>query len=125
MRTTNIDELTINKMLKMYKEQNYTAQETANILGLSAAIVLYYVKKSEGGTRKYKDNYRGGGYAEKKRKFTDEQEHTIAEDYYLNGLSATQIMEKYNAHPMQIQRVRRRYASEFGTKKLGCYANKK
>lgn len=52
-----------------------------------------------------------GGRNKERKKFSEEQEREIAQDYYERGLTLGQVTKKWGIHPVQMQRIR----NKFGT----------
>lgn len=109
---TPIDKETEKRAIQLYKKGDLKIAEISNLLDISIPK-LYAIFRE----------YRAKGLLTAKqgtnanrRKFTPEQEKQIAIDYYVNDLSHTEIQKKYNAHPMQIQRIRNQYAPIYGQK---------
>lgn len=57
-----------------------------------------------------------GGANCKRKKFSDEQEQEIAKDYYENGFTLKQLKEKWQIHPVQLQRIRNTYGKNYAPK---------
>lgn len=107
-----IDDETKQKAIKMYRKGELKIVEISNLLDISVPkLNAIYHECFNNGTLQPRQIYNI-----KKPKFTPEQEREIAIDYYVNDLSHTEIQKKYNAHPMQIQRIRKRYSSIYGQK---------
>jgi hypothetical protein len=52
-------------------------------------------------------------------KFTESELEEIAIDYYENGLTKPQLIEKWGIHPMQLQRVRTKFGDKYEQKNRG------
>ena len=104
------------KIVAMYNTGKFTRNEIANLLNISVPSVALKIKGRKLPDVKYGT---GGGYYLNYKKYTDSQEAEIAKDYYELGLKVRDIMQKWGAHPMQIQRIRNIYGQQYGQKKRG------
>lgn len=107
-----IDDETKQKAVKMYRKGDLKVAEISNLLDVS--ISKLYSIFHEYRQKELLEPKQGAN--DERRKFTPEQEKQIAIDYYVNDLSHTEIQKKYNAHPMQLQRIRNQYAPIYGQK---------
>lgn len=135
-----ISEEQINTAIRLYKRKDLTLNEIANLVDLSTGSLtkIYRSAFRENklkprypdfalkprvpngqGTSKYIPTGIGkGGRNHEKKKFTDAEEEQVAKDYYENGYTMVAIQEKYGfIHPMQMQRIRNRFASVYGKKR--------
>ena len=106
----------VEKIVKMYNTNNYTKKEIANLMNVSVPFISNCMK---GRSDPNIVRWRGGGYWLKKKKYDEEKEQEIAEDYYKNGFSLNDLKGKYNIHPMQLQKIRDKYSCIYGQKKRG------
>lgn len=106
-----------NKAIRMYKNKDLTINEIANLLGVSFATI----------TPVFRECFKNGTLTPRNenralkpripRRFTEEQYEEIAIDYYENGLTRDELIEKWGIHPEHLQQIRNRFASKYGTKK--------
>lgn len=103
------------QIVRLYKNPDLTLQEIANIVGLAESTVNRICRECfDNGTLKPRVEFQRT--VSKKRRFTDEQLAEIAKDYYENGLSATETMQKYGMYPMQMQQMRDKFGEKYGLK---------
>lgn len=101
--------------IRLYRNKNLTIQEIANLVDVSKPkLDVIFRECFESG--ELKPRAEALRYVSKKSKFTYEKMREMAEDYYLNGLSVSQIKKKWGVHPMQMQRIRDLFATEYGKK---------
>ena len=107
-----IDEKRKKRAIQLYKKGELKIIEISNLLDISVPkLYSIFHEYRQKGLLEPKQ-----GTNKERRKFTPEQEKQIAIDYYVNDLSHTEIRKKYNAHPMQLQRIRKQYAQIYGQK---------
>lgn len=125
------------KAIRLYRNKNLTIREISNLTDISEPQLTKEFRKAfetgelkprkqdkalkprvpDGQGKKYAPSGVGkGGRNHERKKFTDEQEQEIALDYYERGFNCKQIIEKWNIHPMQMQRIRNTYGKKYGEK---------
>ena len=123
--------------IKLYRKGKNTIPEIANLCGVhTATLAQIYRKCFADGTLQPRrpdfalkhrtPNGQGkdrspsgigqGGRSKEHKKFTEEQEHQIAVEYYEQGLSFSQIKQKWGIFPVQMQRIRKQYQPIYGMK---------
>ena len=112
-------------IMRMYKKGDCTMQEIANIMNVSYSYVYATIRALAEEYGIQRGNSTGGGYWQKVLKFKPEQEAQIAKEYYEDGETAVAVMRKWGCHPVQLQRIRKKYGQIYGAKKRGVYANEK
>ena len=133
------------KAIHLYKKKSLTIPEISNLTNISLPALSVILRQAfEMGILKPRDvnkalhprtpngcgkpryipkGFGKGGRNKERKKFTEEEENQIAIDYYVKGLSNTEVKKKWGTHPMQIQYVRNKYSSIYGAK--GKFAAKK
>lgn len=106
------------KAIKLYRNKNLTWREIANLCDISVPSLQKMVRDAvEIGVLKPRDEFRKN--QSKASKFTDSELEEIAVDYYENGLTKPQLIEKWDIHPMQLQRVRNKFGDKYEQKNRG------
>lgn len=106
------------KAIKLYRNKNLTWREIANLCDISVPSLQKMVRDAvEIGVLKPRDEFRKN--QSKARKFTESELEEIAVDYYEKGLTKPQLQEKWGIHPMQLQRVRKRFGDNYEQKNRG------
>lgn len=104
------------KAIRLYKNKDLTIEEIGNITDISKYYLFkLYRECFKNGTLKPRDEQKALIQPNEK-KFTDEQEQEIAIDYYINDLSVPQLRQKWNIHPMQLQRIRNKFKDQYPQK---------
>jgi len=135
-----ISQETKQKAIRLYRNRALSIEEISNLTDVSVPRLNVWFREAiangelkprvnKVGRGRYvptgkprgNPNWQNGG----QKKFSAEQEWEIAQDYYINGLSQFQVYEKWDCHPVQLQRVRNKYAEQFGKKQKGRNANGK
>lgn len=115
------------KAIKLYRNKGLTLREIANLCDISLPSLEILVRQAvEIGILKPRDIFRKE--QSKETKFTDDQLREIANDYYEKKMTRPQLEEKWGIHPMQLQRVRNRFANQYEPKviyKEVCQYDKK
>lgn len=127
------------KALKLYKNKTLTIKEISNLTNISQPQlnVLFRQAFEMGvlkprreelalkprtpngqGKARYIATGKKRGNPTPKSKYTEEQEQQIAIDYYENDFTISQLKEKWGIHPMQLQRVRKKYSHIYGKKEM-------
>ena len=107
------------KAIKLYRNKNLTWREIANLCDISVPSLQKMVRDAvEIGVLKPRDEFRKN--QSKTPKFTESELEEIAVDYYENGLTKPQLIEKWGIHPMQLQRVRKRFGDKYEQKNRGA-----
>ena len=103
------------KAIKLYRNKNLTWREIANLCDISVPSLQKMVRDAvEIGVLKPRDEFRKN--QSKSPKFTESELEEIAVDYYENGLTKPQLIEKWGIHPMQLQRVRKKFGNKYEQK---------
>lgn len=121
----------VQRAIHLYKNGNLLISEISNLTDLSiSSLTNIYRKCFENGTLKPrrpeialkprqpkgmgKPRYipKGGN----PKKFTEEQEKEIAIDYYVNDFSVPQLKQKWDIHPVQLQRIRKKFKDQYPPK---------
>lgn len=103
------------KAIKLYRNKNLTLREIANLCDISLPSLQIMVRQAvEIGVLKPRDEFRKN--QSKAPKFTDSELEEIAVDYYENGLTKPELQEKWGIHPMQLQRVRKKFGNKYEQK---------
>lgn len=106
------------KAIKLYRNKNLTWREIANLCDISLLSLQRMIRQAvEIGVLKPRDEFRKN--QSKAPKFTESELEEIAVDYYENGLTKPQLIEKWGIHPMQLQRVRNKFGSHYKQKARG------
>ena len=106
------------KLLKLYRNKNLTLKDIANLCDISLPSVEVLVRQAvQAGVIKPRDEFRAG--RAQTIKFTETELEEIAVDYYENSLTVAQLVEKWGIHPMQLQRVRKKFGEKYGKKTMG------
>lgn len=106
------------KAIKLYRNKNLTLKEIANLCDMSLGNVEILVKGAvERGEVRQRSEFHAN--VSKVAKFTDAELEQIAVDYYQNKLSTFKLVKKWKIHPMQLQRVRKRFCEKYGKKIMG------
>lgn len=124
------------KAIRLYKSK-YKIEEISNLTGMHVATLtkLFRQKFEEGiltprrnhsalkprtpngqGHKRTPTGIGKGGRNKERKKFTDEQEAQIAEDYYKLDMGLSQLKQKWGIHPVQLQRIRNRFKDIYGIK---------
>lgn len=106
----------VEKIVSMYNSGNYTRNEIANLLNISVSTVSLKMRGRRVPGMVYGT---GGGYCQSHKKYTSDQEAEIAKDYYENGLTTKEIIDKWGAHPVQLQKIRNLFGAQYGQKAKG------
>lgn len=107
-----IEQQAIDKAIKMYRKGELKVVEISNLVDISVSSLNKIFKKCfDDGTLTPRQ-----GSNEARRKFTEEQEHQIAIEYYKENVSGSKLKVKWNIHPMQLQRIRNKYKYIYGVK---------
>lgn len=131
---SKISEEKIQKAIRLYKNKDLTIREISNLCGISVSkLNIIYRECFANGKLKArsearalkkrtpngmgKGRYIKKGYHSVNGKYTEEQEKQIAIDYYEKDMTNKQLKEKWNVHPVQMQRIRNKYRSIYGFKK--------
>ena len=106
------------KVISLYNDKSLTLREIANLCDISVPSIQRIVRDAvEIGVLKPRDEFRKN--QSKARKFTESELEEIAVDYYENGLAKPQLQEKWNIHPMQLQRIRKKFGDKYKQKTRG------
>lgn len=131
MPKISITEETRNKAIRLYKNKNLTRQEISNLTSLSVAnLAKIFREEYKMGTLKPRRNDLAlkklvlnpamkGKHGGQNKTYTEEQDRQIAKEYYDLGMTCAQIMEKWNLHPQQLQRIRELYGKDRERKQPG------
>lgn len=103
------------KAIKLYRNKNLTWREIANLCDISLLSLQRMIHQAvKIGVLKPRDEFRKN--QSKAPKFTESELEEIAVDYYENGLTKPQLQEKWGIHPMQLQRVRKKFGDKYEQK---------
>lgn len=102
--------------LRMYKNKDLTINEISNLLGVSAGFLAKFFGECFRNNTLKPRNENKAMQPRVPRKFTEGQYEEIAIDYYENGLTRKELIEKWEIHPEHLQQIRNRFASKYGTK---------
>lgn len=113
------------KAIRLYRNKNLTAKEIAILTNMSESEVYVVLRQAfDLGIVKPREPEKSGknGVQTKKgnpnlvRKYTNEDMEQIALDYYKNGLSTSALRAKWGIHPVQLQTIRNKFSSIYGSK---------
>ena len=123
------------KAIRLYKNKSLTQKEIANLTDISMPQLTVIFRQAfelgilkprrpefalkpavpKGqGKGKYVPTGKRVGNPNFRPKYTEEQKKEIAQDYYEKGLTLTQMKEKWNIHPMQLQAIRKKVGGNYG-----------
>lgn len=125
------------RAIKLYRNKKITISEISNLTDISIPklSVLFRqafemgvlkpraehiamkpkVPNGQGTSRRPKTHEKCGN-PNFRPKYTQEQEKEIALDYYEHGFTLAKLKEKWNIHPMQLQRIREIYGYKYAKK---------
>lgn len=107
-----ISEESKQKAIKLYKRGELTVIEISNLVDISTSVLYKIFRECRD---KGNLEHRQGTNAERK-KYTADQEQQIAIDYYEHNMSIKQLQDKWNIHPVQMQRIRNKYKELYDIK---------
>lgn len=106
------------KAIKLYRNKSLTINEIANLCDMSVSFCTVVIRQAlEVGILKPRNEEKA--LKPVKAKYDDTTLEQIAVDYYENKMSKNQLVEKWGIHPMQLQRVRKRFGDKYGKKVMG------
>ena len=112
------------KAIKLYRNRNLTMREIANLCDISLSELEKLVRGAikDGAVRQRNEFYVG---LSKEPKYTDAELEQIATDYYERDMNKSELTAKWGIHPMQLQRVRKRFGGRYEQKMRGNRATAK
>lgn len=103
------------KAIKLYRNKNLTWREIANLSDISFSSLKVIIRQAvKIGILKPRDEFRKN--QSKAPKFTESELKQIAVDYYENKMIKPQLIEKWGIHPMQLQRIRKKFGDKYEQK---------
>ena len=119
------------RAIRLYRNRELTIPEIANLTDLSTGKLSdIYREEFKAGRLKPRSKDKAlvkyettgeptrifgvgkGGRNKERKKFTDEQEQQIAQEYYELGFTLGEVIKKWGIHPKQMQRIRTKYGTQ-------------